>query len=197
MAVSIAAVLLIPFSICSNEILLRYPQNYYIQWLNDSLVHSKHLEIIWLGTYQANNFICTFRSLELCFPPKQPVPVHLASICILFHRVARICRFSQRVDDQSLRVAGPVCPSHPTHLLLCSHSLHSASWRVDALTIAFQWDFSFVKLFFRWDNVLFNLDIWYYQLPFIYSCVSLFGVALLLSKFTYLHICLIYLNCIL
>ncbi|XP_063777967.1 limb region 1 protein homolog isoform X2 [Pseudophryne corroboree] len=39
LAVSAAAVLLLPFSIISNEILLSFPKNYYIQWLNGSLIH--------------------------------------------------------------------------------------------------------------------------------------------------------------
>ncbi|XP_041737021.1 limb region 1 protein homolog isoform X2 [Coregonus clupeaformis] len=39
LAVSGGAVLLLPFSIISNEILLSFPQNYYIQWLNGSLIH--------------------------------------------------------------------------------------------------------------------------------------------------------------
>uniref|UniRef100_A0A8D2B2M1 Limb development membrane protein 1 n=1 Tax=Sciurus vulgaris TaxID=55149 RepID=A0A8D2B2M1_SCIVU len=39
LAVSAGAVLLLPFSIISNEILLSFPQNYYIQWLNGSLIH--------------------------------------------------------------------------------------------------------------------------------------------------------------
>uniref|UniRef100_A0A4W3I2Z2 Limb development membrane protein 1 n=1 Tax=Callorhinchus milii TaxID=7868 RepID=A0A4W3I2Z2_CALMI len=39
LAVSTGAVLLLPFSIISNEILLSFPQNYYIQWLNGSLIH--------------------------------------------------------------------------------------------------------------------------------------------------------------
>ncbi|MBN3308096.1 limb region 1 protein homolog isoform X1 [Amia ocellicauda] len=39
LAVSGGAVLLLPFSIISNEILLTFPQNYYIQWLNGSLIH--------------------------------------------------------------------------------------------------------------------------------------------------------------
>nr|XP_048296132.1 limb region 1 protein homolog isoform X3 [Myodes glareolus] len=39
LAVSAGAVLLLPFSIISNEILLAFPQNYYIQWLNGSLIH--------------------------------------------------------------------------------------------------------------------------------------------------------------
>ncbi|XP_015443142.1 limb region 1 protein homolog [Pteropus alecto] len=39
LAVSAGAVLLLPFSIISNEVLLSFPQNYYIQWLNGSLIH--------------------------------------------------------------------------------------------------------------------------------------------------------------
>ncbi|XP_040208639.1 limb region 1 protein homolog [Rana temporaria] len=39
LAVSAGAVLLLPFSIISNEILLSFPKSYYIQWLNGSLIH--------------------------------------------------------------------------------------------------------------------------------------------------------------
>ncbi|KAM5303012.1 limb region 1 protein homolog isoform 2-T2 [Glossophaga mutica] len=39
LAVSAGAVLLLPFSIVSNEILLSFPHSYYIQWLNGSLIH--------------------------------------------------------------------------------------------------------------------------------------------------------------
>ncbi|XP_027012543.1 limb region 1 protein homolog isoform X2 [Tachysurus fulvidraco] len=39
LAISGGAVLLLPFSIISNEILLSFPKNYYIQWLNGSLIH--------------------------------------------------------------------------------------------------------------------------------------------------------------
>ncbi|XP_022919593.1 protein Lilipod [Onthophagus taurus] len=38
LAVSIGAVLLLPFSIISNEVLLIYPNSYYVKWLNISLV---------------------------------------------------------------------------------------------------------------------------------------------------------------
>ncbi|XP_016094533.1 limb region 1 protein homolog [Sinocyclocheilus grahami] len=39
LAVSGGAVLLLPFSIISYEIVLSLPKNYYIQWLNGSLIH--------------------------------------------------------------------------------------------------------------------------------------------------------------
>jgi len=38
LATAIGSALLLPFSIVSNEILLLYPDNYYMQWLNDSLI---------------------------------------------------------------------------------------------------------------------------------------------------------------
>ena len=39
LTVSLGAVLLLPMSILSNEILVRYPNSYYIKWLNGSLIH--------------------------------------------------------------------------------------------------------------------------------------------------------------
>ncbi|CAH0559109.1 unnamed protein product [Brassicogethes aeneus] len=38
LAVSIGAVLLLPISIVSNEVLILYPNSYYIKWLNSSLI---------------------------------------------------------------------------------------------------------------------------------------------------------------
>ncbi|XP_066591526.1 protein Lilipod [Prorops nasuta] len=39
LAVSIGATLLLPVSIASNEVLILYPNSYYVKWLNSSLVH--------------------------------------------------------------------------------------------------------------------------------------------------------------
>ncbi|KAK1344186.1 LOW QUALITY PROTEIN: hypothetical protein QTO34_014751 [Cnephaeus nilssonii] len=39
LTVSLGAVLLLAFSIISSEVLLSLPRNYYIQWLNGSLIH--------------------------------------------------------------------------------------------------------------------------------------------------------------
>lgn len=38
LAVSFGSALLLPISIITNEVLLLYPQSYYVQWLNDSLI---------------------------------------------------------------------------------------------------------------------------------------------------------------
>ncbi|NXL06490.1 LMBRL protein, partial [Mesembrinibis cayennensis] len=55
LAVALGAVLLLPFSIISNEVLLSFPQNYYIQWLNGSLIHG-----LW-------NLVFLFSNLSLVF----------------------------------------------------------------------------------------------------------------------------------
>ncbi|XP_041436813.1 protein LMBR1L isoform X1 [Xenopus laevis] len=55
LAVSVGAVLLLPFSIISNEVLLSVPHNYYIQWLNGSLIHG-----LW-------NLVFLFSNLSLVF----------------------------------------------------------------------------------------------------------------------------------
>ncbi|XP_023966191.2 protein LMBR1L isoform X2 [Chrysemys picta bellii] len=55
LAVSLGAVLLLPFSILTNEVLLLFPHNYYIQWLNGSLIHG-----LW-------NLVFLFSNLSLVF----------------------------------------------------------------------------------------------------------------------------------
>ena len=42
LAVSAGAVLLLPISIISNEVLLAYPNSYYVKWLNSSLIHGEY-----------------------------------------------------------------------------------------------------------------------------------------------------------
>uniref|UniRef100_A0A452ERF4 Limb development membrane protein 1 like n=1 Tax=Capra hircus TaxID=9925 RepID=A0A452ERF4_CAPHI len=55
LAVALGAVLLLPFSIIGNEVLLSLPRNYYIQWLNGSLIHG-----LW-------NLVFLFSNLSLIF----------------------------------------------------------------------------------------------------------------------------------
>ncbi|XP_012684843.2 limb region 1 homolog-like protein [Clupea harengus] len=55
LSVSVGAVLLLPIAILSNEVLLTFPQSYYVQWLNGSLIHG-----LW-------NFVFLFSNLSLVF----------------------------------------------------------------------------------------------------------------------------------
>lgn len=50
LTVSLGAVLLLPTTIFSNEILLMYPKSYYVKWLNGSLIHGMWNQIF-LGSY--------------------------------------------------------------------------------------------------------------------------------------------------
>lgn len=53
LAVSVGATLLLPVSIASNEVLIIYPNSYYVKWLNSSLIQGKY-------------FLCIFYIIELC-----------------------------------------------------------------------------------------------------------------------------------
>lgn len=50
LAISIGAALLLPFTIITNEVLLLYPDNYYMQWLNDSLIQG-----LWKNVFLFSN----------------------------------------------------------------------------------------------------------------------------------------------
>ncbi|XP_015774401.1 PREDICTED: limb region 1 protein homolog [Acropora digitifera] len=52
LTVSLGAVLLLPMSIFSNEIMIMYPNSYYIKWLNGSLIHGMWNQIF-LGSYMS------------------------------------------------------------------------------------------------------------------------------------------------
>ena len=61
LAISMGAALLLPFSVVTNEVLIIYPDNYYMQWLNDGLVQS-----LWNNVFVFSNI-----SLFLLLPPYQ------------------------------------------------------------------------------------------------------------------------------
>lgn len=48
LSVAACAVLLLPISILSNEVLLSFPQSYYMQWLNGSLIHGTFFMVLWM-----------------------------------------------------------------------------------------------------------------------------------------------------
>ncbi len=58
LAVSGGAVLLLPMSVMANEVLLLYPNSYYLQWVNSSLIHGLWTQI----------FLCSNLSLFILIP---------------------------------------------------------------------------------------------------------------------------------
>lgn len=61
LAVAIGAALLLPLSIASNEILLIYPNSYYVKWLNMSLVQG-----LWKYVFLFSN-LCLFVLLPFSY----------------------------------------------------------------------------------------------------------------------------------
>ncbi|XP_059575275.1 protein LMBR1L isoform X1 [Alligator mississippiensis] len=139
LAVSLGAVLLLPFSIISNEVLLSFPQNYYIQWLNGSLVHG-----LW-------NLIFLFSNLSLVF-------------------LMPFAYFFTEAEGFAGSKKGIMARVYETFVVLLLLTL---------LVLGMVWVASAII-----DNDAASreslYDLWEYYLPYLYSCISLFGMLLLL-----------------
>ncbi|XP_065515729.1 protein LMBR1L [Lathamus discolor] len=139
LAVALGAVLLLPFSIISNEVLLSFPRNYYIQWLNGSLVHG-----LW-------NLVFLFSNLSLVF---------LMPFAYFFTE-------SEGFAGSKKGIMARVYETSVVLLLLTLLVLGMV-WVASAIT---------------GNNAASRqslYDLWEYYLPYLYSCISLFGVLLLL-----------------
>ncbi|KAL8163806.1 UNVERIFIED_CONTAM: Protein lmbr1l [Gekko kuhli] len=139
LAVSLGAVLLLPFSIISNEVLLSFPQNYYIQWLNGSLIHG-----LW-------NLVFLFSNLSLVF-------------------LMPFAYFFTEAEGFAGSKKGIMARVYETFVVLLLLTL---------LVLGMVWVASAIV-----DNDAASreslYDFWEYYLPYLYSCISLFGVLLLL-----------------
>ncbi|MGH0146507.1 UNVERIFIED_CONTAM: hypothetical protein FKN15_034019 [Acipenser sinensis] len=139
LAVSVGAVLLLPFSILSNEILLCFPQNYYIQWLNGSLIHG-----LW-------NLVFLFSNLSLVF-------------------LMPFAYFFTESEGFAGSKKGVMARVYETSVVLLLLTL---------LVLGIVWVASAIM-----DNNAASreslYDLWDYYLPYLYSCISLLGVLLLL-----------------
>ncbi|XP_053236196.1 protein LMBR1L [Podarcis raffonei] len=139
LAVSLGAVLLLPFSIISNEVLLTFPQNYYIQWLNGSLIHG-----LW-------NLVFLFSNLSLVF-------------------LMPFAYFFTESEGFAGSKKGIMARVYETFVVLLLLTL---------LVLGMVWVASAIL-----DNNAASreslYDLWEYYLPYLYSCISLFGVLLLL-----------------
>ncbi|NWZ96699.1 LMBRL protein, partial [Nesospiza acunhae] len=162
LAVALGAVLLLPFSIISNEVLLSFPQNYYIQWLNGSLIHG-----LW-------NLVFLFSNMSLVF---------LMPFAYFFTESEGFAG-SKKVGDPALV---PLCP------LLCdcllTQLLQGIMARVYETSVVLLL-LTLLVLGMVWvASAIVGNDaasrqslyvLWEYYLPYLYSCISLFGVLLLL-----------------
>ncbi|XP_068777584.1 protein LMBR1L isoform X2 [Struthio camelus] len=139
LAVSLGAVLLLPFSIISNEVLLSFPHNYYMQWLNGSLVHG-----LW-------NLVFLFSNLSLVF-------------------LMPFAYFFTESEGFAGSKKGIMARVYETSVVLLLLTL---------LVLGMVWVASAIV-----DKDAASREslyaLWEYYLPYLYSCISLFGVLLLL-----------------
>ncbi|KAM6039020.1 protein LMBR1L isoform 5-T5 [Chlamydotis macqueenii] len=139
LAVALGAVLLLPFSIISNEVLLSFPRNYYIQWLNGSLVHG-----LW-------NLVFLFSNLSLVF-------------------LMPFAYFFTESEGFAGSKKGIMARVYETSVVLLLLMLLVLGMVWVASAIVGNDAASRQSLY----------DLWECYLPYLYSCISLFGVLLLL-----------------
>ncbi|CAM5124136.1 unnamed protein product [Natator depressus] len=139
LAVSLGALLLVPFSILANEVLLLFPHNDYIQWLNGSLIHG-----LW-------NLVFLFSNLSLVF-------------------LMPFAYFFTEAEGFAGSKKGILARVYETfvELLLLTLLVLGMVWVASA--IVDEDTGSRESLY----------DLWEYYLPYLYSCISLFGGLLLL-----------------
>ncbi|XP_030633070.1 limb region 1 homolog-like protein isoform X1 [Chanos chanos] len=138
LSISVGAVLLLPLSILSNEVLLSFPHSYYMQWLNGSLIHG-----LW-------NLVFLFSNLSLVF---------LLPFAYFFTE-------SEGFAGSKKGVMSRVYESVVVLLLLT------------VLVVGMVWVASALLNNSTARESLY--DLWEYYLPYLYSCISLTGVLLLL-----------------
>ncbi|KAM8794074.1 protein LMBR1L [Eudromia elegans] len=139
LAVALGAVLLLPFSIISNEVLLRFPRSYYMRWLNGSLVHG-----LW-------NLVFLFSNLSLVF-------------------LMPFAYFFTESEGFAGSKKGIKARVHETSVVLLLLTL---------LVLGMVWVAS--ALLARDAAGRESLHaLWQCYLPYLYSCLSLLGVLLLL-----------------
>ncbi|KRT83322.1 hypothetical protein AMK59_3445, partial [Oryctes borbonicus] len=158
LAVSIGAVLLLPISIISNEVLIMYPNSYYVKWLNSSLIQG-------LWNYV---FLFSFLSLFVLLPFAY---LFIESEGLFGHRkklVARAYETSVVLALLSLAVFGL------TYVISSLIDKEKSSIQT-VLGKRIKYPFNlFIDFFCDY------LDLWSYHLPFLYSCISFIGVLMLL-----------------
>ncbi|XP_054045544.1 limb region 1 protein homolog isoform X3 [Rissa tridactyla] len=210
LAVSAGAVLLLPFSIISNEILLSFPQNYYIQWLNGSLIHG-----LWnLASLFSN--LCLFVLMPFAFfflesegfaglkKTRANAVIHnlvgLRFVCVgsetLVFRSAG--RFWRRLQQQSVGRVGAGsnaertlegsedCEERRKKPLPLKNGIRARILETLVMLILL----ALLILGIVWvasaliDNDAASMeslyDLWEFYLPYLYSCISLMGCLLLL-----------------
>ncbi|XP_056375547.1 limb region 1 protein homolog isoform X2 [Hyla sarda] len=157
LAVSAGAVLLLPFSIISNEILLSFPKSYYIQWLNGSLIHG-----LWNLVSLFSN-LCLFVLMPFAFfflesegfaGLKKGIKARILETVVMLILLALLIFgivwvASALIDNSAASMESLYAPGHHIYEPVPKTEQHIP-------------------------------DLWEFYLPYLYSCISLMGCLLLL-----------------
>lgn len=139
LAVSGGAVLLLPISIIGNEALLMFPNSYYLQWMNASLIHG-----LWNSIFLFSNLsLFVLMPFAYLFTESEGLPGSRRGIMSRVYETALV-------------------------LFLFSILICGLAWVLSAMLDE---DKASRKALF---------DIWNFYLPYLYSCISLLGVIMLL-----------------
>ncbi|XP_035581868.1 limb region 1 protein homolog [Zalophus californianus] len=154
LAVSAGAVLLLPFSIISNEILLSFPQNYYIQWLNGSLIHG-----LWNLAPLFSN-LCLFVLMPFAF-------FFLESEGFAGLKKTKVQGEKQLEEGHKKGIRARILETL-VMLVLLALLILGMVWVASALVDK---DAASMESLY---------DLWEFYLPYLYSCISRTGCLLLL-----------------
>ncbi|XP_070536228.1 protein LMBR1L-like [Ptychodera flava] len=139
LAVSVGAVLLLPISIITNEVLLIYPKSYYVKWLNESLIHG-----LWNQIFLSSNL-----AMFILIP--------------FAYFLTESEGFAGSKKGIKARIYETVVV-----LLLLGMLVFGFTVVLSALLDANKLSQESIS------------DFWDFYLPYLYSCISLFGVLMLL-----------------
>lgn len=139
LAVSAGAVLLLPMSMIANEALLMFPNSYYLQWVNSSLIHG-----LWNQIFLASNVsLFVLMPFAYLFTESEGFPGSKKGVMSRVYETAVV-------------------------LALLTVLLCGLAWVASAMLDE---DVASKQALF---------DVWTFYLPYLYSCISLLGVVMLL-----------------
>lgn len=159
-AVAIGSSFLLPISIISNEVLLLYPNSYYVQWLNHQLIQG-----LWNHVFLFSNLaIFVLLPFAYLFSESSGFLGHKKGIIPRLYETSVVFVLLIFVVIGLIYVLLAVFYPERSGFL----SMLSKFWICSLLNL-----FLFLNFF---------SDITTYHLPFLYSCVSFIGVLFLLGE---------------
>ncbi|XP_064644595.1 limb region 1 protein homolog isoform X2 [Lineus longissimus] len=160
LSVSLAAVLLLPISIVSNEVLIQFPKSYYVQWLNSSLIHG-----LWNNVFLCSNlalfilmpFAYFFTESEGFTGSRKGIMARVYETFVVLSLLAVL------VFGLAWVASALIDEDHPSRQTLFDHIISLNRFKQIMA-----------------DLPAFSRDVWNVYLPYLYSGISLFGVLMLL-----------------